>query len=116
MRRGSSRRSTAPSTAPAQRGERRPDRRALVPNATELVQVSFERSALPDGALASSTGSARTRNVGRGARGTYIAFVRMQQGRAIVRMPITTYGSPLSDADLQPLVAAATRTLNEALD
>jgi hypothetical protein len=88
-----------------------------VPDATELIDVSFERSALPDGApgivdrfstyFGTSDG---------GLEDVYVAFVRMQRGRAIVRMPITTYATPLSDAELQPLVAAATQTLQEALD
>ena len=41
----------------------------------------------------------------------HTAFVRMQMGRAIVRMPIITYASPLSAEELLRIVGPAARTL-----
>jgi hypothetical protein len=43
------------------------------------------------------------------------AFVRMQAGRAIVRMPIITYAAPLTDEELAQIVGPAARTLERAL-
>jgi hypothetical protein len=87
-----------------------------VPDATAVLDFGFERGTLPDGAPGIVDRFATTFQTPTGPRTVYTAFVRMQQGRAIVRMPITSYGAPMSDADLQPLVAAATEALRGALD
>jgi hypothetical protein len=87
-----------------------------VPVPVTVADVSFERSALPDGAPGIVDRFTTVFDTAVGPEVVYTSFVRMQQGRAIVRMPITTYATSLSDADLQPLVAAATQTLQEALD
>lgn len=50
-----------------------------------------------------------------GLRRTHIAFVRMQVGRAIIRMPVTTWGLPMVDSELTPIIEVVRRRADEAL-
>jgi hypothetical protein len=87
-----------------------------VPVPVTVADVSFERSALPDSAPGIVDRFTTVFDTAVGPEVVYTAFVRMQEGRAIVRMPITSYDAPLSDADLQPLVAGATAAVRGAVD
>jgi hypothetical protein len=51
----------------------------------------------------------------RGTRVTHIAFVRLRIDRVIVRMPVTTWGRPMSDAQLLPIIKAEQEKVEAAL-
>jgi hypothetical protein len=50
-----------------------------------------------------------------GFRTTYVAFVRLQIGRIIVRMPVTTWGKPMSGPQLLAIIQAEQREAEAAL-
>jgi hypothetical protein len=50
-----------------------------------------------------------------GPRVTFVAFVRMQIDRAIVRMPVTTWGRPMALDDLLPIIEAERHQVVSAL-
>ena len=86
-----------------------------VPNAVRLIDVSRDRAALPSG-VQGIVDRFKTRfETTAGSDVVFTTFVRMQEGRAIVRMPIMTYDAPLSDADLKPFIDEASDALHRAL-
>jgi hypothetical protein len=89
--------------------------RAIISDATSEPQTSSTRSPLPDGAPGIVDRFTTTFSVPDGRDVVYTAFVRMQTGRAIVRMPIITYAAPLNDEELAQIVGPAARTLERAL-
>ena len=89
--------------------------RAVVSDATNEPRTSSTRSRLPDGAPGIVDQFTTTFAVPDGRQDVFTAFVRMQTGRAIVRMPIITYASPLSAEELLRIVGPAARSLERAL-
>jgi hypothetical protein len=89
--------------------------RSIISDATGEPQTTSTRSRLPDGAPGIVDRFTTTVPVPGGRDVVFTAFVRMQTGRAIVRMPIITYAAPLNDEELALIVGPAARTLERAL-
>lgn len=89
--------------------------RAIISDAIGEPQTSLTRSRLPEGAPGIVDRFTTTFSVPGGTDVVFTAFVRMQMGRAIVRMPILTYAAPLTDEELVQIVGPAARTLERAL-
>ena len=96
------------------RGERG-EARTIISDAIGEPQTSFTRSRLPEGAPGIVDRFTTSFSVPGGGDVVFTAFVRMQMGRAIVRMPILTYAAPLTDEELVQIVGPAARTLKRAL-
>jgi len=88
-----------------------------VRDAVRLIGVSRDRDgALPGRRVQGIVDRFETRfQTTTGSDVVFTTFVRLREGRAIVRMPIMTYDAPLSDADLEPFVHAAHDKLRTAL-
>lgn len=89
--------------------------RISVPRAVGEPRVTFQRGELPGGVRGVVDRFTSVFAIPEGSDTVFTAFIRMQVGRAIVRMPIMTYSEPQSDADLRPILDVAVERLTAAL-
>lgn len=92
------------------------DTAPYAPRATGPPAITFRRQAFPGLEHGIVDRLVAIYPLPDGQKVIHVAFVRMQQGRAIVRLPVMTHNHVISDADLRVIVEAASARLAVAAE
>ena len=92
------------------------DTAPYAPDATGPPIVTFRRQTFPGLEHGVVDRLVATYPTPDGTNVIHVDFVRMQQGRAIVRLPVMTHNHVMSDADLSVIINAASARLAVAAE